>query len=284
METAMRRGSLAILFAACMLPGCATLRKEERRDGVLTARVRRSGITNASFDGLTLQFAFEFDNASPVRLKVAEIDYWLKVEGGAVARGEAGRGLVIEPKAAASANASCGVKFDELRKGAPALVAERQAAYSLQAIATVVPEQGEPLRFAMRAKGVFPILRVPGIELASLRLGEMSVRAARVSLALRVTNPNVFSTTVKQLQFSVELNGQRVGSIDLTPNTSIARGKATELTVPLALDFRRLGASLHSAMAKGAVEARAWGQGRVMTPYGEPTFPFDAAGRMRVER
>ena len=280
----MTRSGWAIVVAAFACTGCATLKEQEGGRGSLRATPRPPRVANASFDGLQLQCDFAFENTSPTKLTLAQIDYTLVVEGTPVADGKAGQDTRLEPGARATATAKIDVTFDKLRKAVPALAGKPHASYVLDAIALLKTQHGGELRVPLRRGGSLFVLTRPRVELARLAVRHLEVATGRLDLLLRVTNPNAFTAQIKTLACDVDLDGARVGRIDLTPNKAIAPGAAAEFVGPLPLDFRSLGPALHTAIASGAVNVRVTGSARVLTPYGEPTFAIDMTRKTRARR
>ena len=286
----MTRLLALIALAACVLAGCPAPEGRPRRGGNLKTAIRPARVADASFERLALRFDVEFDNASPASLTAASVDYTLSLaarpwtDQTPWSEGKTGQGVAVKPRATTVVPITIDVPCGKLLKAMPALARDPQLGYVIRAAVHLQTAKGGTVTVPLRGQGVVAVPFAPTIELARLEVRRLDVAAARLDLVLRATNPNAFRATIKQVKAEVDIAGTRVGQVDLTPNAAIAAGGAVELAAPLALDFRRLGAKLHTAIASGNVDVRLAGTVRVLIPYGEPTLSLAMTKKMPVTR
>lgn len=275
---------LAALLVACTLVGCRPPQTGPRKQGNLKTGLCPLSVAEASLDASTLVFDVEFDNASPATVSIQGVDYELWLAGKLWAKGEVGQDSTVTPRSKTALPVQVVVPFATLRKAIPSLAEDPQIEYLLRATVRIPTRGGDVVRVPLRGQGLVTFPAAPGLELVRLAIETIEPTKARVRLVLRVTNEQAFRATVREVRCGVHLGGKRVGDVDLTPNAALAPHKSVELSVPLDLDFGRLGADLHAAIASGKVDVGLAGTLRVLTVYGEPALSVRKAGTVPVTR
>lgn len=286
----MRARHAAALVAACALAACTPPQDERRRAGNLKTAIRPARIAAVGAEALKLVFVVEFDNDSDRTITVTAIDYtvrfaprpWRDYEPWT--QGEAGRGRVLQPRTRAVVTVAVPVPFERLRKAFPRVAREPQLGYIIQAKVHLDAGGGSTATVPLRGQSLVVVPLVPSLALDRLEVRQLDADAARLDLIVRVTNPNAIRATIKELRGTVSLAGKPVATIGLTPNETLHPGQSAELTVPLPLDFRRLGAGVHEAVASGSVDVRLDATVGVLTPYDEPTVTLDLTREVKVRR
>lgn len=278
----MRR--LAPLLAACALVACRPPDDRPRTQGALKTGLRPLRVKSVSLDAATVAFDVEFDNTSPATVSIEGVNYTLLLAGKSWATGEVGQGATAAARSKTALPVEIRVPFATLRKAIPSVAEDPQIEYVLRATVRIPTRGGRAVRVPLRGQGIATIPTAPGLDLVGLAIETLDTKTARVRLAVRVTNDHAYRATVKRLRCAVQLGGKRVGDVDLAPNAALAPRKSIDLSAPLTLDFARLGAGLHAAVASGKVGVQLDGALVVLTVYGEPSYSFRKVGKVPVTR
>lgn len=164
----------------------------------------------------------------------------------------------------------------------PASCVPRRAALALLLVATAVVAPGCAL-----------FVKQPRVTIADVRVVSLGLAGGTARVELEIDNPNRFDLTVRTLSYRLEVadgpSGE--GSVDrwipLAQEEEVERsiaapGRSTvNVEVPVAFEYRALGAALRSLLVDGEVRYRVQGAVRVRGPVGEHRLPFNNIGRMR---
>jgi LEA14-like dessication related protein len=110
-----------------------------------------------------------------------------------------------------------------------------------------VPILGE-LTVPARVEGTFPVVRVPRIRVASLKLESLTIAGADLNLAIAVDNPNSFGLTIDQFEYSLEIANQPWSTGQAPRRQTVPPGSSSVLTLPFTVRFASVGRSVRDVL------------------------------------
>lgn len=281
---------VAVVVLAGTLAACTPRQDRPRRAGNLKTAIRPARIGKVGADAFQLVFDVEFDNDSDRAITVTAIDYAVRFAARPWrdyqpwTEGEAAQGKTLQPRADAVVTVAVPVRFQRLGEAFPRLAREPRLGYVIKAQVRLDAGGGSTATVPLRGQSLVVVPRLPRFALDRLEVRRLDADSARLDLVLRAANPNAGPATIEGLRGTVSLAGTPVATIGLRPDQALAPGRRAELTVPLPLDFGRLGAGLREAVAGEAVAVHLDGTATVQTPRGERTVALDLSGKVEVRR
>ena len=147
---------------------------------------------------------------------------------------------------------------------------------------------GVPNRIPIRRTGTLPLLKLPKISVASLKLNNLSLTGADLSLKVKVMNPNAFRFMLKGMTYDFEINGAQWLSGNSQENLQVSAKDESLLNFPISLNFFQIGRSVAQLLKndqpleyrfKGAVNLDS-----SLPLLGEVHLPFVRSGRIRIQK
>lgn len=135
-------------------------------------------------------------------------------------------------------------------------------------------------------------VKQPRVTIADVRVVSLGLAGGIARVELEVDNPNRFDLSVRTLTYRLEVaegpagtNGEerwiRLAEEDeVERDLSVPGRQAVRVEVPVAFEYRALGAAVRSLLVDGEVRYRVQGAVRVRGPVGEHRLPFTSSGRM----
>jgi LEA14-like dessication related protein len=129
------------------------------------------------------------------------------------------------------------------------------------------------------------VFEKPTLTFKSARLSDVSLAGATIDLVFDVENPNAEGLTLASTtDYVVTVEGKQLVAGRPPQGITIpARGKG-EVTLPAAVRFADLGASIAALLGQRSVAWAAQGHVGVQTPLGAVTLPFSKEGRLDLPR
>jgi LEA14-like dessication related protein len=271
-----------------MLTGCSSLGPLAAVIRPPAVRVAAVEITGASFEGLTLRFDLEVTNPNGVGIQLAGLDYDLQIDGSSFLKGETDQPLAIAPRGRSTLPLPLQLRFDELLRSLGSLADREESSYRLEAgLSFQLPVLGR-VRVPVRREGTVPVIRLPRIAVQSLRLRNLSLQRASLTLGLQIENPNGFLLSLEALEYRFRVAGQDWASGATRGGLRIADRATGLLELPLELDFAAVGQSVYRVLV-GSAPLRYGFSGAVSFATSLPllpaaTLPVNLEGEIRLLR
>ena len=270
--------ALAALAAAPLaLGGCASLgqlAKSAFREPKLTfVRVAVAGL---DFEGATLAFDYRLENPNSFGLTLARVQYWLKVEGSEVTRGEVAGGLSIPAAGQAPVRFTARLPFKAVPRLAELVGRREPVAYTVGGLVGVNTPVGQidvPLsRSDTVALPQLPAFRLGGVSVAPVSLTELEVR-----IKLGVSNPNAFPVPAGALGYQLTVGKEVVATAETAPLAEVPAGSGRTVVIPVRMWLTGAGAAAAAAVRGGGAPVRLSGEAR----RGALPVPLDVSGKSR---
>lgn len=279
---------LSLMAASVLLVGCDSLRDVVDAIRRPEVRIADTELEALSFSGLTLRFDMEIRNPNPIGISLSGFDYELQIEGTPFVSGEVDEKVTIEARDRSIVPLPVELGFEDLVRTIRELEDREEAAYQLTSgFSFDLPVLGR-VRIPVSTEGSVPILRVPGLEVRSLRLNSISLSGASLDLELELRNRNNFKIFIESLEYRFRVDERDWASGMRQERVRIGENDVAALTIPVELDFAAVGLSVYQ-MILGAealqytLEANV-DVGTSLRVLKNASLPFNVAGQLRIRR
>ena len=277
-------------FAVLLVSGCAELTKvlqqmDIKKPTVSVADVKMTGL---SFDHTDLNFKIQIDNPNGVNISLAGFDYNFEINQKSFSSGTQDRPIDIAARGQSQFDFPLTLKFTDVAQTIGDLLTRDSAAYKIDLgllfDLPVLGKQNIPLSY----DGHFPIPKLPAIRVHSLKLDNIGLTGAQLSLDLIVDNPNAFALDLAGLDYTFSVNGTRwVSGLQKSVN-AIAKNQQGRVTIPVSLDFLSMGRSVYQ-MLNGNADLDYNLEGSVNVGSGLPLLgtqkmPFSQSGKIDLQK
>lgn len=273
-------GSLVLL-----LTGCASLEDFIRKPEVSVVRVVP---TMADFRHIELEMELLVKNPNPIGISLEGYDYDLTIDGASFIKGRMDEKVNLEPEGSSVFKVPLSLDYTELYSSLKSMGDDTESAYE---IATtfyfLLPILGEQ-QLKLSHEGTLPNIKVPGISLGKLEVTRLNFTGADIRAGLKISNPNGFDYTLKQMTAGLDVNGISWAQLAQSSPVLVPAGKEADLSYDFRLDFINMGRIVYR-LIKGEDAVSYDLQGRLdlgsSLPYlGEMEMPLDLSGKIDLDR
>lgn len=245
-----RRGLALILVAmlAGLLGACAGLNKQldKQVEAIKpTAKVTGMRLAGISFDKADLVFDVAVENKNPVALKLASLQYDLKLQDQTLVSGSSDRAMELKARGTSHVELPVSLKFADLKKLPGEIWKRDRVQYRLDTRFGIdVPVLGK-VEVPARSSGELPVPKLPSFSLKGLSLKKLGFSEAKIVAEVEVDNPNAFDLGMKSLDYRLKVNAQPWGKGQVEQGATVpAKGKGV-VAIPVTLDLQSLGRSIY---------------------------------------
>ncbi len=276
--------SLALLLA---MVGCRSFDSSgvPRRPEVA---VSGAEIELLTFDEARVRVDATIANPNPVGVRLAGFDYRLTIDGVEFLTGTVDRAVSIEARGSSTISIPVAFRYDGLFSAFARLAEATETPYEMSVgFSFDVPVLGR-VRVPGSLKETIPVIRVPQVRVAGLRLERLMATAASLVLSLEIRNPNSFSLGLEAMEYSFEVGGKRWAAGMAAKADAIAARGTGSLYLPITLDLLSAGRTVAETLAqRGTVSYVLEGRTAVNTPLPllkNAILPFHIAGQLEIAR
>ena len=285
---AMRvRGPAVVLLVLLALAGCESfdlsglLQKPE-------VSVAGAEIEQLGFEGARVRFDVKVSNPNSVGVRLAGFDYRLSLEGTEFLKGNVDQAVSIAARGASVVPVPVAFTYENLFTAATRLADASETPYEMAVgFSFDLPILGK-VRVPASFKGTLPVLRVPRVSVAGLRLERLTLTAASLVLSLDVGNPNSFTLGLQSLDYRFEVAGRQWAAGRAAKAASIAPRQTGRLDILVNLDLVSAGRAVADLLTRrGPVSYRLEGSAGVGTPLPllkSAIVPLTLAGEIPIAR
>jgi LEA14-like dessication related protein len=277
---------LALAFAFA-LAGCASFDLARvLKKPVVT--VKGAEIELLSFDEARIRFDVALANPNPVGVRLAGFDYRLTLDGAEFLNGAADREASIAARGVSTVPIPVAFRYDTLFAAVARLAEATETPYEMSVgFSFELPVLGR-VRVPASLKGTIPVIRVPRVGLAGLRLEQLTLEAASLALSLEIRNPNGFPFGLEALEYSFDVGGRRWAAGRAAKADAIGPRSVGRLYLPITLNLLSAGRTVAEALGmRGPVSYVLAGRAAVTTPLPllkSAIVPFHLEGQVEIAR
>jgi LEA14-like dessication related protein len=203
-------------------------------------------------------------------------------------KGDQKKEMEIKAQGNATVQIPLTLDFMNIYKTYQSLKNEDEVGYTLNTgLSFNLPILG-PVRIPVSTSGNVPMVKLPAISLASIKLSKLTFTGAEFDLAIGIDNPNSWGLIVNALQYGLNINGSDWISGKTNNKINLAsKGKDT-IHLPFSISFLKLGTSVYNVVANGeGLNYRLSGQGDLSSTLdllGDFNLPFDLSGKVDLAK
>ncbi len=128
--------------------------------------------------------------------------------------------------------------------------------------------------------GIF--VKKPLVSLEEIKVNSVSLKGLGFSVGLEVSNPNPFSVTLKELNYSIWLNQEEVAKGRTDQEIKIEKGSKHLVSLPLFIEFSALQAFLGSLKSGEEINYRVVGQATIRSFWRNWKFRFQEKKGIKI--
>lgn len=244
--------------AVSLLPSCALLSSflgSSFKKPTLT--FVRAELKEVSLEAATLDLVFDVENQNDVELDLAKVSYKLEIEAKELVSGTPPNGVKIPARGKGPLTFPAHVKFADLAASLEAALTKEESAYRASGIVGVNSPIGI-VELPLSAEGKFKNPRLPKFALDAPKVSGVGLTGARLTVPVRIENPNAFPLPVGGLSGTITLAGATIGTATGGGST-VAAGQATAIDLGVDVSFLSAGAAVAKTIADGAGEVKVEG-------------------------
>ena len=130
--------------------------------------------------------------------------------------------------------------------------------------------------------GLNDLFKEPTFRLERVVMHDVGLQGGALDLIVGVDNPNQFDLHGTGLEAGFDVEQSHLGTVRLTDDFAVFKGRVTRLTIPLTFQWAGVGNAVRAALASGEIPYSMKGQARLETPFGQYDVPFEGQGRVPV--
>jgi LEA14-like dessication related protein len=227
-----------------LIAGCQAVKQVAKNIKKPTLSVSGVHVSDFSFTDMTLLFDVKVDNPDPVALHMLSYDYNFKINDNSFVKGDHNKRLDIAAAGASTFQIPVTINFKDLYKLYQSLRVKDTTGYKLLAnLHFNIPVLGNT-KIPLKTSGAFPLLKLPKIHIANIKVGSINLSKANVVMNLVVDNPNGFALLLNNINYHLDVNGRRWVDVNKSKHLSIDKNKSREISLPLSLNISQIGASV----------------------------------------
>lgn len=282
--------TVLLLITAFVISGCQAIQNlgdSIRKPSLSIANVR---VTDFAFDEIELTYDVEVDNPNPVALQMLGYGYDFDINGNDFIKGDTDKELRIESSGASTFQLPVRLNFSELYNLFSGLKGRDEADYKLAAnLDFDLPVLGRT-SVPLEKSGSVPMLKLPKINVSSLKVEDVNFSRANLMLNLNVDNPNGFGLLVNALSYNLDVNGQNWVDGQNERQLTINKNNSNQLSIPISVNITEIGTSVIQLLnnsqeldfnLKGSFD---FGANHPLFDGMNTTFSFDETGDLPVIR
>jgi len=246
--------NIFLLFSLILLSGCAQL--SQHADTIKpTAKLTGVKLSDISFDKVDLIFDLAVENQNPVALKLAGMEYNLKVAEKSLVSGVTAQEIKIAADSTSSVQLPVSLKFDDLKKLPGELWNKDTFAYQLDTIFNLsLPIIGN-YAIPVSKQGELPVPKIPKLSIKNVKVDSLNFTSADLIAQVEVDNPNNFDIAMRQLTYQLSVNNQPWGKGNISQTNTVPSKGKTVIDIPVNVDLLTAGTAAYKALInKSAVD------------------------------
>ncbi len=204
-----------------------------------------------NFDQVGLLFDFEISNPNAIGIKATGFDYSFAIDGNEFLTGRNANGFEIAGRSTSPMQIPVSLGFNEILKTGSSIIRNDSISYTIQSsIQFDVPVLGI-VNVPVESSGQLPVPRLPTVSVEGFSIKNISISGAELLLRLKWFNPNSFGITLGNLNYNLDVQGNRWASATVANRSTLASKDEKIIEIPIRLDFVSLGSGVYRMLTGG---------------------------------
>lgn len=272
-----------------LLTSCASV-SEYVKSSLQKPAVRFTGakINQLSFQSIGLLFDVQVTNPNPVGVHLVGFDYDFSLNQQSFVTGEQDQGVDIAARGSSSFQIPVKLNFDDLYQTFRSFRNRDSTDYDIACgISVNMPVLGTQ-RIPVHKKGTFPLLKLPQVQVTTLKVNKLGFTGADLQLNVSLNNPNPMTVVLKAFNYGLEINGSQWAKGQSSRAVTVAAKAQNVISIPISLNFLQIGQSVAQVLRSDQLLHYNLAGDLQLTSdlplLGEVRLPFDRQGEIQLQR
>ena len=240
----------------------------------------RLDVKAVDWTSIDTDFVFQVDNPNPVEVPLARFDYSLALGGVEIVSGEDPDGLVLVAADASELALPVFLEFESLYDMIQAIRGEDVIPFALSGSFGFDTPIGQ-VQVPYDAGGDFPALRTPSIDLADIRVEELSLSGIELAVDLDIDNDHGSTLWFNDFDYTVSLAGTEAAS-GLLDLGGVAGATLDTVALPITIDNLGVITAVYDVLTGDSVRVGLDAVSNVETPFGVVPLTVDETGSVSI--
>jgi LEA14-like dessication related protein len=262
--------SILLFTGIQYVAGCQSLEHFFQKPTVTFNTIK---IKDMTIQDATAVFYFDVSNPNPVGGTLSSLTYNLAVNQKSIASGTANKGLMIPANGLKTVELPVSINYFDIIESVTDLVTKKEIAYDLTGTFNLMG-----FNLPYQTSGNFPIPELPDITINKININNFSWAGAALDIVLELENNNSFGVNLNGLEYNISMGGASLVNGKSQNRTSIPQNGKTTVTIPLNVNFIKMGKSVFGLLSGESSEYEINGEMIFDAHDGKKRFPFSNAG------
>jgi LEA14-like dessication related protein len=245
-------------------------------------------MTGLSFDSVDLLFHIDIDNPNNVGIKLAGFDYDLQIEDNSFINGKQDNGLAIKANGSEIIKLPLTLKFKDIYNTFSIVKDLDSVQYKLNSgLSFNLPVLGD-IRIPVTKSGNIPTLKLPSINFKKLKMDQIKLTGADLTLQINIDNHNAFAFILKNIDYKLNVAGTQWIDGKMNQSMNISAKQENIINIPISLNFLSMGQSVYNIVngnqslnysLKGNAD-----MGSSLPLLGDFNIPFNQTGNTNIDK
>jgi LEA14-like dessication related protein len=243
-------------------------------------KFNRLDVKDIDFQHIDTDFVFEVENPDPVGIPLQRFNYDLAFEGISVLTGDAKDQLELNPAASSEVALPVSLVFESLYELVQATRGEDTIGFALTGNFGFDSDIG-PVDVNYDAEDDFPALRIPKVQLGTLKLQNADLSTANFQLSFDVDNDHASAIDLHDMDFNLNIAGLKTGGT--MEKVGDVPGATTDtFNIPFGVDYADAINAIGAIASGQKLNAKMDADVQVDTPFGTLPLTIDQTGDIKV--
>lgn len=237
-----------LFLALIILGGCSTI--QEITDSIQKPKlsVANVRVTDFNFSQMELTYDIKVENPNTVAVEMIGYDYNLDINEHPFINGDQSKTMSIEASGESTFEVPMTLNFPDLYRTASELASEDESSYQfLSHLRFDLPVIGTT-EIPVKKSGNIPLLKLPKLSMQTIKVNNLSLSSADLTLKLAFNNPNGFGMNIGQLNYDLIVNGSQWADGTALQGVKIQENGLTQLEIPISLNITQIGTSAYQIL------------------------------------
>ena len=215
------------------------------------AKIVSVNIVRVDFTSISLEVNLEISNPNPVGITLSSYDYNLDAFEKNVLSGRIEEPVSLKANGRSIIPIPIEIEYENLFSLGSAFRTSESIPLDIGlGLEIAFPYLGG-VRLELTGGTEIPILRIPAIRAGSLRVDQLTLSGAQISLTMHVDNPNYFPLSINSAEGKLLVSDSEWGNIESEGTIRIPPQTDSDLTLAMRVDFAEIGRSAWNLLAGG---------------------------------
>ena len=228
-----------ILFQCAAIQELVNIQKPQ----ITVKDVRLTGLNLQKID---LAFDVNIQNPNALSATLAGFDYDFQLGGSSFITGSQDKQLTIESMGQSQVEIPISLTFKEIYETYQSLKNQDSTNYKLACgLMFDLPVLGRT-RIPVSKSGDVPLIKIPKVNIGSIKLKKISFSGADLLLNLKLDNPNNFSFALDKLNYDFAINNKTWAKGLTQEKLSVNKKGKSTVSIPISLNFSQMGSAIYN--------------------------------------